>query len=114
MFLFVSVTAAIIVGSYVVLYQKVLKYPKPVRKVHKTKKMIKKNKFKDLNILNREETFNALYEVELHGQTKYLKQQQALEKEQEGKTKLQGIKESVKDKSSGLKEKVKGKINDMK
>ena len=110
----IAIGAVLCVGGYLIAYQKVLKYPKPVRKVHKTKKMIKRNKFKDLDILDREAAFNALYEEELHGQTKYLKQQQALEAEQEGKNKLQGLKNAVKDKSSELKEKVKGKVNDLK
>lgn len=65
----ILLTLAIIVsgglGSYFVLYQRVLKYPKPVRKTRKFRFSLKKEKSPDINIISRNSAFKSLYNKEL-------------------------------------------------
>jgi len=68
-----SVVAIIVLGSYFVAYQRVLKFPKPIRKIHKFKKTLKKKKAPDVEILPRNVLLKTLYEEELASITKLLK-----------------------------------------
>ena len=76
---------AIIVGtalaSYIVYYQRVLKYPKPVRKVRKYRKTLKKRKppYKGKNIVNREHGFKEVYKKEISEISSSLKAQRTVE-----------------------------------
>ncbi|GAI71795.1 unnamed protein product, partial [marine sediment metagenome] len=69
----VFITVAIGLGSYLMLYQKVLKYPKTVRKVRKIRKNLKKKEFPKIDIIDRGSTINALFEEELGKHAKLLK-----------------------------------------
>ncbi len=61
-----SVITALGVGGYLVAYQKVFKYPKTVRKIHKFKKSIKKGKKQpNVEIRSRKELIKKLYEESL-------------------------------------------------
>jgi len=69
-FLFeILLTLAIIasgcLGGYFILYQRVLKYPKPVRKTRKFRFSLKKEKPPDVAIIGRESAFKSLYNKEL-------------------------------------------------
>jgi len=62
--IFVSIVA-VTIGGYLFAYQRFLKYPKPVRKVRKYKRTLKKKKDPKMNILLRENAFKAIYEKEI-------------------------------------------------
>ncbi|MFX1259171.1 MAG: hypothetical protein ACFFAN_15060, partial [Promethearchaeota archaeon] len=64
LFIIACVSAACIAG-YLVYYQRVLKYPKPVRKVRKYRKKLRKFKMPNIPIVTRENAFNGLYTIEL-------------------------------------------------
>jgi hypothetical protein len=59
--------------TYLYLYQKVLKYPKPVRKVRKYNKTLRKTKNPRVDITAREKAFKEGYQVELAKMSKLLK-----------------------------------------
>lgn len=70
-----SVITALGVGGYLVAYQKVLKYPKPVRKIHKYKKSIKKGKKQpNVEIRSRKELIKKLYEENFGPLSKLIKE----------------------------------------
>ncbi len=71
--MYIAIGAVIAIGAYVVYYQRVGKYPVPVRKVRKTKKMFKKNKFTDLGVSDRKSLFSDLYEEEFQTRSKALR-----------------------------------------
>ncbi|MBN1801148.1 MAG: hypothetical protein JW891_06545 [Candidatus Lokiarchaeota archaeon] len=52
-------------SGYIYAYQKVLKYPKPVRKVRKYKNNLKKRTFKGPEVVPREQAFDQLYKNDL-------------------------------------------------
>lgn len=60
-------------GGYLYLYQKILKYPKPVRKVRKYRFTLKKKKSPDIYIVDREKAFNTIYADELSNTSRFLK-----------------------------------------
>ncbi|MGQ4875212.1 MAG: hypothetical protein ACP6IY_14190 [Promethearchaeia archaeon] len=60
-----ALIAAGAIASYVIAYQKVLKYPKPVRKVRLFRKKFDKKKFDKYEILSKEEAIKTLYIQEL-------------------------------------------------
>ncbi|MFX0042455.1 MAG: hypothetical protein ACFE8L_06055 [Candidatus Hodarchaeota archaeon] len=60
-------------GGYLYLYQKILKYPKPVRKVRKYRFSLKKKKGPDVSIVGREKAFNVIYASELSKTSGFLK-----------------------------------------
>ena len=69
----IAVCAVIAIGAYAIYYQRVGKYPVPVRKVRKTKKMFKKKKFRDLGIADRKDLIKDLYEEEFQECSKTLR-----------------------------------------
>ncbi|MFX0176208.1 MAG: hypothetical protein ACFE85_08265 [Candidatus Hodarchaeota archaeon] len=77
-FLFQLLFAIAAIGAacltiYIVYYQKVLKYPKPVRKVRKYRKALNKTALPDISITNRETAFQKSYQNELKKTSKFLK-----------------------------------------
>ncbi len=60
-----GIGAAIGSGGYLIAYQRVLKYPQPVRKIHKFKKNITKSKSPTVSIRSRDEILKELYKDEL-------------------------------------------------
>jgi len=71
--LIVSSIVTVSALSYLYLYQKVLKYPKPVRKVRKYNKTLRKTKNPSVNITAREKAFKESYQDELAKMSKLLK-----------------------------------------
>ncbi|MFX1398359.1 MAG: hypothetical protein ACFFAS_15115 [Promethearchaeota archaeon] len=61
----VGIAGAIGFSAYIYAYQKVLKYPKPVRKVRKYKSNLRKRSFKGPEVEPREQSFDSLYQKEL-------------------------------------------------
>jgi hypothetical protein len=56
-----AIAGAICLGGYLVYYIRVLKYPKPVRKIRKYRRTLKRKHQPDLEILGREQAFKELY-----------------------------------------------------
>lgn len=69
----VALIVAVGLGGYLYLYQKILKYPKPVRKVRKYRFSLKKKKGPDVSIVGRERAFNAIYAGEFGKTSSFLK-----------------------------------------
>lgn len=65
----VLLTIAIIgsgcLGGYLILYQRILKYPKPVRKTRKFRFSLKKEKSPNITIISRNSAFKSVYSEEL-------------------------------------------------
>ena len=66
----IAIVASAAIGGYIYAYQKVLKYPKSVRKVRKFKKTLSKDKKPDISIKERKNAFNEAYQKELEESTK--------------------------------------------
>ena len=71
--LIVALVASLILGTYLVLYQKILKYPKPVRKVRKYKRTLRRKQAPRTPISSREGIFTASFNKELSKTTKLIK-----------------------------------------
>ncbi|MHA1661386.1 MAG: hypothetical protein ACTSUT_20000, partial [Promethearchaeota archaeon] len=76
----VGIGGAVCLGGYLIAYQKVLKYPKPVRKVRKFRKTLKRKKLTGIEIASRESALKSLYGQQLGKLTKLLKGKTAEEK----------------------------------
>jgi hypothetical protein len=61
----VGIASAIGIGGYLVAYQRVLKYPQPVRKIHKYRNKLTKAKSPGVSIRSRDEILKELYKDEL-------------------------------------------------
>ncbi|MHA1148859.1 MAG: hypothetical protein ACTSR8_11535 [Promethearchaeota archaeon] len=57
----IATLASIALGAYIIVYKKVLKYPKPVRKIHKYRDTLKKKKGPSNDIFKRNDVINQLY-----------------------------------------------------
>ncbi|TKJ19368.1 MAG: hypothetical protein CEE43_15775, partial [Promethearchaeota archaeon Loki_b32] len=62
--------ATVCLGGYFIAYQRVLKYPRPVRKVRKFKRTLNKSSAPDVPIMPREIAFKKSYNKELSGTSK--------------------------------------------
>jgi len=71
-----GITAAALL-TYLYLYQKIFKFPKPVRKVRKYKKTLNRINAPNVDVINREKAFKAKYENQLSKTSKGLKMKQA-------------------------------------
>jgi len=71
--LIVALVASLILGTYLVLYQKILKYPKPVRKVRKYKRTLRRKQAPRTPISSREGAFTASFNKELSKTTRLIK-----------------------------------------
>ena len=67
-----GITAAALV-AYLYLYQKIFKFPKPVRKVRKYNKTLRKTKSPNVDVTAREKAFKVKYQNELSKNQKLLK-----------------------------------------
>ncbi|MFX1379889.1 MAG: hypothetical protein ACFFA4_12440 [Promethearchaeota archaeon] len=93
-------------ASYVVLYQKILKYPKTVRKVRKYRKSLRKEKVPEIPIKSRESTFKHSYNQEMTKISQLLNAKLLLrrgEKGEAGEIDLESIEQS----QSNVDEKIK-------
>ncbi|MFX1590850.1 MAG: hypothetical protein ACFFC1_22170, partial [Promethearchaeota archaeon] len=69
----IAALAAAVLTTYIIYYQKVLKYPKPVRKVRKYRNSLNKETPPSKPILERDKAFNNKYQVELKKTSRFLK-----------------------------------------
>jgi hypothetical protein len=69
----IAVIAGGIVATYFVLYQRIFKYPLPVRKVRKYKKTLRTTNPPKKHITSSKDAFNKLYKKELSKSAKYTK-----------------------------------------
>jgi len=65
--------ATVCLGGYFIAYQRVLKYPKPVRKVRKFKRTLHKSSAPDVPIMPREIAFKKSYNNTLGNEGKFLR-----------------------------------------
>jgi hypothetical protein len=68
-----AIVATIGLGSYFYAYQKILKYPVPVRKVRKFRKSLDKKEAPKVAIMDRERSLKSKYQKEVDKSSKYLK-----------------------------------------
>jgi len=73
----IAVIAGGIVATYLVLYQRILKYPIPIRKVRKYKKTLRTTNPPKKNITSSKDAFNKLYNKELSKSAKLTKPKQS-------------------------------------
>ena len=65
--------ATVCLAGYLIAYQKILKYPRPVRKVRKFKRTLNKRRTPDVVIVSREKSFKNIYKKELSDTSKFVK-----------------------------------------
>lgn len=82
--LILAAVAGGLVGSYLILYQRIFKYPVPVRKVRKYRKTLNKSEDPKRSITTKEAAFKKLYNKEIGKSTGLLKSKSP-EKAAEGK-----------------------------
>ncbi|MFX1570785.1 MAG: hypothetical protein ACFFCV_20800 [Promethearchaeota archaeon] len=68
----ISIAAGILV-SYLIVYMRVLRFPKPVRRVRKFRKSLKRKTAPNIKISSREKAFNSIYTTELSKTSSVLK-----------------------------------------
>ncbi|MHA1913391.1 MAG: hypothetical protein ACW97V_03370 [Promethearchaeota archaeon] len=76
----IGIIAAIIVGGYLYAYQKVLKFPKTVRKVRKYRKKLKSKNPPNVPIKDRKKSISSAYQKELRNTSKSLKGKSSVDK----------------------------------
>ena len=69
----IAIVAGICIGGYFITYYKILRFPKPVRKVRKYKSTLTNPKNPSKEIAERKDSFQEEYRKELNKTTKYLK-----------------------------------------
>jgi hypothetical protein len=75
----IGITAAIVIGAYLYAYQRVLKYPKTVRKVRKYRKKLKSKSPPTIAIIERKKAINSAYSKELAASSSFLKGKPSVE-----------------------------------
>ena len=70
------------------MYQRILKYPKPVRKVRKYKRTLRRKKLPGFPILNRELAFRGAYRREMTKTSDYYKGKPIIHKGEEMSTRI--------------------------
>ncbi len=75
----IGITAAIVIGAYLYAYQRVLKYPKTVRKVRKYRKKLKSKSPPTIAITERKKAINSAYNKELAASSSFLKGKPSVE-----------------------------------
>ncbi|MFX0005640.1 MAG: hypothetical protein ACFFA7_04970 [Promethearchaeota archaeon] len=71
--LIVASVVGVGIGGYLFAYQRVLKYPRPVRKVRKYRRTLARKKEPTVLIIEREKAFKKEYRSELHKTSSFLK-----------------------------------------
>lgn len=89
-----GIGAAIGITGYLFAYQKVLKYPKPVRKIHKYEKMMKKGSKKELEIQSREEAIRSKFKEEYDNRVSGKKFKESSESESR-REKLKSVEDKI-------------------
>ena len=67
-----ALIAAAAIGTYFILYQRIFKYPLPVRKVRKYKRTLDNTEAPSTSIMDSSTSFNKAYQAESKGSRKYL------------------------------------------
>jgi len=67
-----ALIAAAAVGTYFILYQRILKYPLPVRKIRKYRRTLDNTDAPSTSIMDSSTSFNKAYQAESKSSTKYL------------------------------------------
>lgn len=63
--LIIAIIAVVGSGGYLIAYQKILKYPKPVRKVRKFRRTLRKDKIPVIPVISQKNAFKGVYKQEL-------------------------------------------------
>jgi len=122
--LIASIVAAITIGGYFIAYQRYLKYPKPVRKVHKFKRTLKRKSTPSVDIISRDDSFKSLHKEGLGKVSRLkpgkleedklpsvdIKSEAKFEEKPPTPEKIPEVKPKEKPKSTEKKDKKKGKI----
>ncbi len=74
----IGIGAAIGIGGYLVLYQKIFRYPVPVRKVRKFKKALRKKKLPSVDISSRDAAFESKFKEEISISGKIIEESEKL------------------------------------
>ena len=82
-----SFIGAIILATYILIYQRILKYPKPVRKVRRYKKTLRRKKGPEIPILYRELAFRGAYKRQMRTTSEFYKGEPRVHKEEDISTK---------------------------
>jgi hypothetical protein len=77
--LIIAIIISVGLASYLIAYQRVLKYPKPVRKVRKYRRTLKKKKTPSVDITGREKAIKILFASELDKSGSLLKGKTSVE-----------------------------------
>ncbi|MFX1365454.1 MAG: hypothetical protein ACFE9Y_11115 [Promethearchaeota archaeon] len=95
--LIIGIIVSIGIGGYLYAYQKVLKYPKQVRKVRKYRKTLNKKHAPNISINDREKSFNSEYKQEVKNSSKFIRGKPSIKKpEESGKQKKKSEKSDIK------------------
>ncbi|MFX1278481.1 MAG: hypothetical protein ACFFA3_03640 [Promethearchaeota archaeon] len=81
--LILSLIGIVILGTYIFYYRRILKYPKPVRKVRKYRKSLRRKRSPNIPILNRELAFKGSFRRSTASTSSYYKQKSAEPREEE-------------------------------
>ena len=95
--LIISIIGAILVGVYLTLYLTILKYPKPIRKVRKYSRTLRKTKVSKTDVLDREKAFRTGYNDTTGKSSKYLRGKPSLEEAKFDKLMEKTSQETIKD-----------------
>ncbi len=105
----IGIIASVVIGGYIYAYQKILKYPRQVRKVRKYRKTLRKKRAPSMVIKTREKTFNSEYQEELNKTSRFTKGKPSVKKSEEQKTPEKNIEKPKL--NSGSKSKNDSKLN---
>ena len=95
--LIISIIGAILVGVYLTLYLTILKYPKPIRKVRKYSRTLRKTKVSKTDVLDREKAFRTGYSDTTGNSSKFLKGKPSTEEMKIDKLMEKTSKDTIKD-----------------
>jgi len=93
----VSIAAGILT-TYLIVYMRILRFPKAVRKVRKYRKSLKRKAAPSVSIINREKAFNSIYHEELSKTSSTIKVKPPVPKKKPTQKKEAGITPPIKDK----------------
>ncbi len=71
--LIAAITTVISLVSYLILYKRVLQYPKPIRKVRKYRRTLRKTKQPKISVIPRKEAFDNRFKDEIGKSSRFLK-----------------------------------------
>jgi len=71
--LIAAITTVTLLVSYLILYKRVLQYPKPIRKVRKYQRTLRKSKEPNIKIIPRKRAFINRFKDEINKSSKFLK-----------------------------------------